>query len=213
MTGTFYACPTIQHRQAMLTPEELRRLSATHEIGAHSMTHPKMTKISREQAKKELSASKEWVERITGKPCTMFCYPYGDENSSVRSLAQEAGFRGARCTEAYACSTEDPFALPATLHVYPFPFRPVMNRHAFSPLQKAWPHARRLQIPLLSMRGWLPFAKALFQKAHERNESYFHLWGHSAEVTKYGMWSHLESFLAYVQSFPGVEYVPNSSLV
>ncbi|MEK7591584.1 MAG: polysaccharide deacetylase family protein [Patescibacteria group bacterium] len=213
MTGTFYVCPVPQHEQTMLTKEETKHVSDRHEIGAHSMTHPKLSKIPLEQAREEIGGSKAWIESVTGKPCTMFCYPYGDYNPDIASLVREEGFRGARSTETYAFDGNDPFALPGTLHVYPFPLRPVLNRKAFQPISRAQKTLRKIGVPVLAMRGWLPLAKSLFEIAHERQAPWFHLWGHSAEVTRYGMWELLEAFLKCVQTFPGVEYVQNSALV
>jgi len=212
MTGTFYVCPVPQHKQTMLTKDEIKSLSDRHEIGAHSITHPKLSKISSEQARKEIRDSKMWIEQVTGKPCVMFCYPYGDENESVRALVREAGLRGARSTETYAFDGNDPFALPGTLHAYPFPFRPVLNRKAFQPILRAQKKLRKIGVPVFAMRGWLPLAKSLFMIAHERKSPWFHLWGHSAEITRYGMWDQLESFLEYVTRFKDIEYVPNRSL-
>ncbi|MDO8648440.1 MAG: polysaccharide deacetylase family protein [Candidatus Peregrinibacteria bacterium] len=211
--GTFYICPVAQHGQQMLTKEQARALSATHEIGAHSVTHPKLTKVSPEQARTEIRDSKTWVEEITGKPCTMFCYPYGDHNAAVASIVREEGYRGARTVEQYKFRGSDPFMLPTSLHLYPFPFRPVLSRRVIDPLRRALPSARALGIPLTSLRGWLPFAKALFRKAHDQGEPWFHLFGHSAEVEKFAMWEHLESFLQYVRTFPDVSHVPNSALI
>lgn len=213
MTGTFYVCPAPQHGQRTLTHKEIRDLSARHEIGAHTIMHPRLTQIPSDQARTEIRESKRWVESVTGKPCAMFCYPYGDYNPDIASLVREEGWRGARSTETYAFEGDDPFALPGTLHVYPFPLRPVLNRKAFQPISRAQKTLRKLGVPILAMRGWLPLAKSLFTIAHERKAPWFHLWGHSAEVTRYGMWKPLEAFLKFVRTFPGVEYVANSALV
>src|SRR3989344_2570950 len=204
MTGTFYVCPVTQHTQVMMTPGEIKDLSSRHEIGAHSMTHPKLSKISPEQARKEIRDSKVWVEQVTGKPCTMFCYPYGDCNDAVASIVRGEGYRGARTVQKYAFRGSDAFLLPTSIHLYPFPVRPVLHRRALSPVKEALPVARELRISMIQLRGWLPWAKALFQKAYDRKEPWFHLWGHSAEVAKYNMWNRLDSFLAHVQSFPDI---------
>ena len=213
MTGTFYVCPVPQHTQVMMAPEEIKDLSARHEIGAHSMTHPKLSKIPLEIAREEIKGSKLWVEQVTGKPCTMFCYPYGDCNAEVAQLVQSEGYKGARTVQKYAFHGSDAFMLPTSIHLYPFPVRPVLNRRALTPLKEALPVAREFGITMIQLRGWLPFAKALFQKAYGRKEPWFHLWGHSAEVTKYSMWNQLDSFLDYVSTFQGMEYAPNSSLI
>lgn len=211
--GTFYICPRGQHRQDMLTQDQIRDLSARHEIGAHTITHPRLTRIPEPDARREIDESKQWVEELTGKPCTLFCYPYGEMDDRIAHMVQDAGFSGARTVEQFRFCADDPFHMPTSLHVYPFPLRPIFNRRAFGPLLAAWPHLRDLGIPITSLRRWLPFAKAIFRSAHERKERWFHLWGHSAEVKKYGMWQDLEDFLSYVRTFPDIETVYNSDLL
>ena len=211
--GTFYVCPRGQHRQDMLTQDQIHDLSARHEIGAHTITHPRLTQIPESDARREIDESKQWVEERTGKPCALFCYPYGETNDRIAQMVQDAGFSGARTVEQFRFCNDDLFRLPTSLHVYPFPLRPIFNRRALSPLLTAWPHLRELGIPVASLRGWLPFSKAMFRSAHERKEPWFHLWGHSAEVEKYGMWQDLADFLDYVRTFPDIEMAYNSDLL
>ncbi|TSC59571.1 MAG: polysaccharide deacetylase [Candidatus Peregrinibacteria bacterium Greene0416_62] len=202
--GTFYVCPHTQHRSQMMSEEQIRALSNRHAIGAHSLSHPHLTLISREDAQREIHESKKWVEKVTGKPCTMFCYPYGAVNPHVRDLVKEAGFTGARTTKDLEFSAADPFLEPVTLQIMPFPGR----RHSriswklldhFGPLRARYTRLRKLQTPHAAMGSWLALAKYLYGYAKETNQSFFHLYGHSREVEKYGMWGELEEFLKYVK--------------
>jgi peptidoglycan/xylan/chitin deacetylase (PgdA/CDA1 family) len=211
--GTFYVAPLEQHGRQMLSEEQIRELGAQHEIGAHTMTHPHLTQIPAEEADREIEESKRWVEERTGKSCDMFCYPFGEKNTQVEELVAEAGFRGARTTEGFAFEGGNPFALPTSVHIYPFPFRPILSRRMFDPQRNAKPHLKRMGIPLLTCRSWLRLAMALFHHAHENKKPWFHLWGHSAEVEKYGMWKDLAGFLSYVRTFPDIEMAYNSDLV
>jgi peptidoglycan/xylan/chitin deacetylase (PgdA/CDA1 family) len=85
-------------------------LAAGHEIGAHTMTHPNLKRIPREQAREEIAASKKSLEDQFGIPIRHFCYPYGAENESVRDLVAEAGFETA-CTTRVGLNTKDTPAL------------------------------------------------------------------------------------------------------
>jgi len=138
--GTFYASPKQQHDQEMLSITQIKELSTQHEIGAHTMTHPYLTKIPPEQAKQEITESKEWVEGVTNKECTMFCYPIGDCDDRIAQMIKEAGYKGARTVKQFAFQGNDPFLLPTSLHVYPFPFRPILSRKFFDPIRTARPH-------------------------------------------------------------------------
>ncbi len=216
--GTFYVCPPSTHDHPALSAEEINILSDRHEIGAHTMTHPKLTRITPDAARKELSESKRWVEGMTGKPCVMFCYPYGDENAAVRTLAKEVGFRGARTVEQLKFAASDPFGLPTTLQIYPFPLRRKFTRwwHLLDILPRLrmfYPDIRRFGLPLSACTSWLGLAIALFTYAQRTNQPFFHLWGHSSEIEKYGMWGNLEKFLKYVKEQGNVTYTGNSALL
>lgn len=216
--GTFYVLPPNTHEQEALSKNDIQELSKTHEIGAHSITHPKLTRLSPEKAREEIEESKQWVEGITGKECSMFCYPYGDYDPSVCNLVRAAGFKGARTVEHLQFATSDPFALPTTLQVYPFPFRRKFTRwwHPLDPVARLrifYPRMRSLGLPLSATFSWLRLAKALFHYALQTNQPFFHLWGHGWEVERYGMWDSLEKFLKYVKEQDNVAYSVNSGLL
>lgn len=202
--GTFYICPHAQHAAEMLSKEQMRDLSQRHTIGAHSLTHPRLTMISTEKANEEIRGSKMWVEEVTGKPCTMFCYPYGAVNNDVKNLVKEVGFHGARTTKDLEFSAPDSFLQPVTLQVMPFPGR----QHSriswklldhFGPLRARYARLRTFKTPHTAMGSWSALAQYLYGYAKETGQPFFHLYGHSREIEKYGMWGELEEFLKFVQ--------------
>ncbi|WP_445665948.1 polysaccharide deacetylase family protein [Fodinibius sp. AD559] len=67
------------------------------EIGAHTMSHPKLTEIDRlDELWDEIYSSKKSIERLIKKEVISFAYPYGCVNDRVKSVVKEAGFK-------YAC--------------------------------------------------------------------------------------------------------------
>ncbi len=64
-------------------------------FGAHTMTHPHLTRIPAARMKDEILDSKLEIEDRTGSPVDFFCYPYGDYNKDVMREVREAGFLGA----------------------------------------------------------------------------------------------------------------------
>ena len=73
-------------------PESVKALSdAGHEIMNHSDTHPYMTKISKEEMKKEVENCNRKIEQITGKKPTLLRAPYGDYNNEVVQAVRECG--------------------------------------------------------------------------------------------------------------------------
>jgi len=87
-------------------------MAAGHEIGAHTCTHPWLTRIPLADAREEIVASKARLEDVFGSPIRHFCYPYGDWNPAVRDLVEEAGFVTACTTEPGLNRPEgDPYRL------------------------------------------------------------------------------------------------------
>jgi peptidoglycan/xylan/chitin deacetylase (PgdA/CDA1 family) len=212
--GTFYACPG-----AGLRTESLRTLAQRHEVGAHTLSHAHLIRLPIEEARKEIEGGKRWVEEGTGHPCQMFCYPYGEVNAAVRRLVQEAGFRGARTTERFRFTGSDPFLLPTSLQVHPFPWRrsrgPLLRLlDPLGPLRTSWRTLWKFHLPLSAFGSWTALAQALFTCALEAGSPFFHLWGHSEEVEHFGMWQELQQFLAFVRKHgEGITYAPNSALL
>ena len=95
-------------------------ISAGHEIGSHTLSHPHLTQIPPARAREEISASRKKLEDLFGKRISHFCYPYGDWNEVVRDLVNEAGYATA-CTTDTGMNTaaDSPFALKRYTARYP----------------------------------------------------------------------------------------------
>lgn len=61
------------------------------EIGAHTLTHPNLTKVGDAQLREELVASREGVVERLGS-CDSIAYPYGYADERVGAAAKDAGF-------------------------------------------------------------------------------------------------------------------------
>lgn len=65
------------------------------EFGAHTVTHPHLPRISREEKQAEILNSRTALEAYTGKPFDLFCYPYGEFDSDCLEILKSSGFRAA----------------------------------------------------------------------------------------------------------------------
>ena len=85
----------------ILTADELGALAAGGlvEVGAHTITHPPLSRLSADERRKEIAGSKAFLEEVLGRPVTSFAYPYGDVGGSRRQVS-EAGFHSACTTRA-----------------------------------------------------------------------------------------------------------------
>jgi peptidoglycan/xylan/chitin deacetylase (PgdA/CDA1 family) len=70
-------------------------LAAGHWIGAHTCTHPRLSRIPRDRAKEEIVSSRKKLEDTFGTAIEHFAYPYGDYDEAVLELVREAGFKTA----------------------------------------------------------------------------------------------------------------------
>ena len=213
MTGTFYIGKNGRDNVVLDDPS-IRLLAERHEVGAHSLTHPSLPDITDlAMLRKEIGGSKEWLEGITKKPCTMFAYPFGRFDAHTQAMVREVGFRAARAVKDYSWDATDIFALPTTVAVHVFPFRPVWNRRFIQPFQRHHAALRACGVSLWECRSWLSMAKAVFRFAVQEKKPWFHLWGHSWSLEKFGLWGAFESFLSHVAAHDDIHYAPNSSLL
>jgi len=95
-------------------------LAAGHWIGAHTCTHPRLSLLSRKEAREEIFSCKKKLEDRFGIPMEHFAYPYGDYNETTVELVQEAGFQTA-CTMHRGINLSDtsPFELMRWTARYP----------------------------------------------------------------------------------------------
>ncbi len=67
------------------------------EFGSHTCSHPNLTRISGDDARKEIGGSKRHIENLVQQDVASFCYPYGSVNEGIRNLVETTGFSFA-CT-------------------------------------------------------------------------------------------------------------------
>jgi len=82
----------------MLNWDEIEEMNAYGiEFGAHTVTHPFLTRLPQNEILKEVLDSKRILEKRLGEKVNFFCYPYGDYNETTKRIVKAAGFKGA-CT-------------------------------------------------------------------------------------------------------------------
>ncbi|MDP1853766.1 MAG: GT4 family glycosyltransferase PelF [Candidatus Omnitrophota bacterium] len=82
-------------KRGFLSWEQIKEMSQSSiTFGAHTVSHPELTKIPLDSAKGEIIGSKENIEAKSLK-CNFFCYPKGDFNQTIKDIVREAGFKAA----------------------------------------------------------------------------------------------------------------------
>ena len=107
-----------ERERIMLTDDELGQLhEAGMDIGAHTVTHPILTRLSPDAARAELANGRDRLRALTGAEVALFAYPNGKANAdydqSHADLAQSLGFDAALSTLwGYADAGSPRFELP-----------------------------------------------------------------------------------------------------
>jgi peptidoglycan/xylan/chitin deacetylase (PgdA/CDA1 family) len=80
----------------MMTEDELRELAAAGvELGAHTVTHPDLSTLPHGACLREMTESRDALERLTGAPVRSFAYPFCRYGDAALAAAADAGFLAA----------------------------------------------------------------------------------------------------------------------
>lgn len=206
--GTLYVAPYNRERAVMMG-SDLRALSEYFEIGAHTLTHPDLRRLNNQQLENEISGSKLRLEDLLGKPVNMFCYPKGRHSQRVRQAVQKAGFMGARTIKEFYLNLEnDAWRIPTTLQAFPLPpwirLRHEIKIRNWHGLGKFWKTGIN--------KTWVQLAM-IFLEELLNNGGIWHLWGHSWEVEKYGLWEGLKAVFDMVAHHEDIRYLTNAQIL
>jgi len=104
-----------------MTIEELRVLAASSwvTVGAHAVTHSRLSSLTTAAQREEITASKKQLESWLGKEITLFSYPFGKRSDFTKEtavLCREAGFTKAAANfPGQAHKWTDPYRIPRLL--------------------------------------------------------------------------------------------------
>lgn len=99
--------PTEPRAELMSEAQKQAFVAAGWEIGAHTLTHPRLASLPAAEAAHEIAASKAELERRLGISVLSFAYPYGDLSAETKALVQQAGFTYAVATDSGGLHLED----------------------------------------------------------------------------------------------------------
>lgn len=131
--------------QAMMSAAEVRTLLAQGmEVGAHSRTHQRLSRLAPAAQHDEIAGSKADLEALTGVEASCFAYPYGDLNDQVREQVAQAGFRYAVTTSpqrirAAADTQADPLRIGRVTIMRDDSLSSFARKLAFADTDVGWP--------------------------------------------------------------------------
>jgi len=208
--GTFYMALRYNNFPRM-SKEQMRIIRQMGmEIGSHTLTHPILTKLDQSELLRELHESKTILEDMLRESIVSLCYPKGKFNRRVCLATAEAGYQLARTTVAFRPEIHfDPFRMPVSFQFFPH----TCMVHVCHALKRG---------NLKGITNWCRFWRAerdlprlaTFSVEYIlKHGGIMHLWGHSWEVEKYGLWDLLEEVLRRIAHRPGVLYLTNSQVL
>jgi len=99
-------------RDLMMTSGQVRELSrAGMTIGGHTVSHPILSRVSDDQARREIAEGKARLEAMIGEPIELFAYPNGKPDVDYKpihvQMARASGFKAALTTAPGAARAGD----------------------------------------------------------------------------------------------------------
>ncbi|MSU76174.1 polysaccharide deacetylase family protein [Patescibacteria group bacterium] len=100
MTGVFYVISGLVGNADSVSWDQLREMQKTGmEIGAHTISHPELPKLSVTDQKDQIDTSIRDISTQIGVPIISFAYPSGKSNTDTVNLVQAAGITYAVTTD------------------------------------------------------------------------------------------------------------------
>jgi len=208
--GTFYIAPKNREfrKEELLSDQEIIKLNRNFEIGAHTMTHTRLTKVNDRQAFKEITESKRYLENLTKKKVESFCYPGGKYDQKIKKIVKRLGFCYARTTKRFCFRFPDDLFLSGvsletyrnSIPAFPLDSLKILRVSKFKPME------------FLKSLRWEYLAKKMFDYVYT-NGGIYHLWGHSWVIERNNDWEKIERIFSYIGKRADVGYVTNYELV
>ncbi|AEY00402.1 hypothetical protein GU3_03225 [Oceanimonas sp. GK1] len=98
----------------LMTPAQIKEMadSGLVEFGGHTLTHPKLDRLDRDQQRSEIADNKAQLEQLLGHRLHSFAYPFGIHNNDSKQLAEELGYPFAVATNSGPLAMhEDPYQI------------------------------------------------------------------------------------------------------
>ncbi len=97
----------VEANRIMTTEQKKVFVDQGWEIGAHTLTHPHLTRLSDEDVLNELRESRDRIEHELKTTVVSFAYPFGTYDDRVKDLVKQTGFEFGISTDTGGVTIED----------------------------------------------------------------------------------------------------------
>lgn len=207
--ATFYI-PISYAKRGCMGSQQIREIARRFDVGGHSYHHIRLTKISPQEAEREINDGKKELQEITGKEVISLSYPYGNFNSRLIKIARDAGFIGARTVMLLARTIRDPFREGTMVNAGNWWFTHYMLHSLASRDIKLFNLVLKKN---LFFKPWDYIASETLNFVAE-NGGIWHIWGHSWEIAENNDWGKLEGVFRMLSFLPKqIRRMDNSQLL
>jgi peptidoglycan/xylan/chitin deacetylase (PgdA/CDA1 family) len=208
LKATFYV-PAQNPERIVISEDGLREIAKAFELGGHTMGHVVLNSVPREQAWAEITECKRWLEDLSGRRVSSFCYPRGKFDRGIAELVRKAGFSGARtCFFNLNEFPRDPFLWGVSSHAHPHSHANQM-KHALweGNFAGAWNYWRTHR----GEREWAPHFRSALEHVSQHG-GIAHLYMHSWEIEQMSQWEALENIFQEITQRPELVPATNGEL-
>ncbi len=155
--GTFYINSARLGTPQRLNTAQVRLLAdAGHEIGGHTLDHPKLPALGRTRRLREICDDRIALTRLIGAPVTSFAYPFGASAPAVEQDVAACGYNSARTVGGLDTSGDRCVNCPAAESMPPgnrLRFRSSTSYVESTPISQAM---KQIVAAERSGGGWIP---------------------------------------------------------
>ncbi|MFA6816332.1 MAG: polysaccharide deacetylase family protein [Lentisphaeria bacterium] len=169
--------------ERFITLEEIKSLYEGHEIAGHSLNHPHMEQLSKQNQLQEISKDKSVLEDASSQIITGFAYPFGTYSEDTIEALEENNI-------VYARTIKSTFRYSLPVHFL-----------------KWHPTAHHSQNIAELGKKYIPY------QGSGGNLTILYIWGHSFEFGRNNSWDIIENFCSLMANKEDIWYVTNGDFV
>ena len=166
-----------------ITEKEACEIYKGHELAVHTLTHPILTNISKEEIIRQVEEDRKNLERIGGEAVVGMAYPCGPTNDFVKTVLAE--------------NTKMQYA------------RTVKSTHSFERQTK---DLLELNPTVYHLEDCLFELGEKFLSLDTEEDAVFYIWGHSYEFDHKDGWGNFEKFCKMISGKDDIAYVTNKEI-
>ena len=170
-----------------LKKEDTRSIYENHEVAAHTLTHPDLTKMPDREIIRQVEEDRIRLSELTGKEVVGMAYPGGGINYNIRVsqiIRKHTGIRYARTTV-----NTDSFQIQKNLYT----FRPNVYH-------------------VMNLKRLFQMGED-FLSSNSEDDQILYIWGHSFEFDIGDTWGIFEEFLKMISGQKDIFYGTNSQVL